>query len=768
MYPKTISQAGIRRAYPFLTYDRPVFRDECGKKTKDGLIPFSKHQRFVSAFMSPRFPFGGLLLYHAAGTGKTCAAVSAMSHFLFSRDNEWRVVWVTRRTLKGAPLKAIFSDLCLPEVRSMFRDRKTELFGTKVPSKKIERLKEAFAKAKKNDPSMLVSFWRRTMKGFPKKNIVTYGEFARALAKSSSPEELFGRFGGDTSRRGRGSDPLRNVLVIIDEAHNLYNLTDFRDADFDTLHKRKYAVKTRGGERLNGLSVIEHAIWNSYHQSGESSCRVLPLTATPMPTDPINLISLLNLLIRSPSKRLPTDWSFWSKNGKIREKARNVFKKQANGIISFFSGDRDPRYFALKPFGKLVDVRITRIQGESIKRCERSGGKQKDNLECVRRAVTVAATKGKMCRADAYAGRDAVVHTLKRRYRHYRKKEIEKAREVHRKKENKHYRRWRDAGGKREDFKKKSFKKPHHGEKTKALANQIKEAKSKTLKCTTSFSFVLDATKGGKRFFTPHLLKESMGRYAPKYKSLLDTIDALDEKDRKVRGKLFKHCIYCDTSGPGDGRAYGSKFAASAFLSGGYVMGRPKGSGRHITFSPPTLKSKDALKWKKSFCVLSSSTILGDDKTEARTQATLTTFNAKENVHGKNLRFILIDDSFKEGIDLHDVRYFHMMEPPLSTASLKQAVARVTRRCGSTNLPYTRTGWNVDLILYRSVFKEKPLYAYEKKLIPKSVLEKQALTNAFETMAKETSIDYNLNKAVLNFSPPYFRDGIETIESLMK
>ena len=95
----------------------------------------------------------------------------------------------------------------------------------------------------------------------------------------------------------------------------------------------------------------------------------------------------------------------------------------------------------------------------------------------------------------------------------------------------------------------------------------------------------------------------------------------------------------------------------------------------------------------------------------SRTLATLKTFNSGKNANGKYVRFILIDDSFKEGIDLHDVRYFHMMEPPLSTASLKQSIARVTRRCGSINLPYTRRGWMVDLILYRSVFKHgKPLY----------------------------------------------------------
>ena len=54
-------------------------------------------------------------------------------------------------------------------------------------------------------------------------------------------------------------------------------------------------------------------------------------------------------------------------------------------------------------------------------------------------------------------------------------------------------------------------------------------------------------------------------------------------------------------------------------------------------------------------------------------------FNTRpDNIYGKNIRFIIFDSGFKEGIDLFDVKYVHIFEPSMTIADLKQTIGRAT------------------------------------------------------------------------------------------
>jgi hypothetical protein len=68
------------------------------------------------------------------------------------------------------------------------------------------------------------------------------------------------------------------------------------------------------------------------------------------------------------------------------------------------------------------------------------------------------------------------------------------------------------------------------------------------------------------------------------------------------------------------------------------------------------------------------------------------------------LRIIVLDSKFKEGIDLFDVKYCHIMEEPLAESDMKQAIGRATRFCGQKGLPFVAgIGWTLNVFVYRTV-----------------------------------------------------------------
>ena len=88
-------------------------------------------------------------------------------------------------------------------------------------------------------------------------------------------------------------DPLRKTLLIIDEAHKLYgggDLSTIETPDMVSLHA---------------------SLMNSYIVSGSESVKLLLMTATPIQTDPMELIKLINLF-KMPNKQMPDNFEVFS------------------------------------------------------------------------------------------------------------------------------------------------------------------------------------------------------------------------------------------------------------------------------------------------------------------------------------------------------------------------------------------------------------------------------------------------------------------------
>ena len=191
--------------------------------------------------------------------------------------------------------------------------------------------------------------------------------------------------------------------------------------------------------------------------------------------------------------------------------------------------------------------------------------------------------------------------------------------------------------------------------------------------------------------FNPDLLNSVIPRGAPKIAKLFEKITELDEKDMRLHKKHFKHMIFTDIASS----SYGAKLIASAFVAKGFTPAFTRALG---------LKSDETLKETsgKNFGLLISKTFGKKSMSTKFKKAEMHKYNERPgNVQGDLMRFIILDQGFKEGIDLFDVKYVHLFEPLVSRADEKQAIGRGTRFCGQKGLEFhPRFGWPLYVFRY--------------------------------------------------------------------
>ena len=320
--------------------------------------------------------------------------------------------------------------------------------------------------------------------------------------------------------------------------------------------------------------------------------------------------------------------------------------------------------------------------------------------------------------------------------------------------------------------------------------------------------------------FDPELLNHDSKTKSPKLIALLDNIRALDKKDKKNDGHHYKHFIFCDVKSSNQG----ARMIASAFLAEGFHLAY-KAHGKNEPQSPksPSPKVPNVTKkvredtprpssvltnYKQSRKLKSMEQIEEDEEEESpktggatkkrfdkivldsdskltKTKGTnfyllssvnvydqpinvstkkqmLSKFNDRDsNVHGEEVRFIIMDSGFKEGIDLFDIKYVHIFEPTVNNADQKQVIGRGTRTCGQKGLDFHPTrGWPLHVFVYdisipgslqRHFLDSKTTF----ELYLKSLNLDMKLLSFLEHMEKTSiygSVDYELNKAVHEFS----------------
>jgi len=261
-----------------------------------------------------------------------------------------------------------------------------------------------------------------------------------------------------------------------------------------------------------------------------------------------------------------------------------------------------------------------------------------------------------------------------------------------------------------------------------------------------------------KKDFNPDMLNVYINNEAsPKLKLLLEQIRLLDEKDMKETGKLHKHLIFTDVNRS----TYGAKIVASALTANGlHLVYHPQGTGFSMNDDKKLLKTKHA-----NYAVLLSKSFFDRPVNAKIRKVILDKFNSRpDNTYGELVRFIVLDQGFKEGIDLFDVKYVHLLEPLAVNADEKQAIGRATRFCGQKGLTFhPRFGWPLFVFKYDVKISQElqdiwtdfdntktlfELYIKNSNLDMRKII----FANQLENATIDAAVDKELNKPVHLFA----------------
>ena len=335
----------VRDYFSQYAWDPVIMENNCvpkGGKQLGGatIMNYTPTQAFVSNFFTPQNPLKGMLLWHSVGTGKTCTAIAtATSSF---EKQGYTILWVTRTTLKNDIWKNMFDQVCHQIIKLKIENKGIVNQGIVIPSNNTDRMK------------LLSKAWRvRPM---------SYKQFSNLVSKKNQIYETMIKINGE-------EDPLRKTLLVIDEAHKLYgggDLSSIETPDMVSLHA---------------------SLMNSYIMSGSESVKLLLMTATPIQTDPMELIKLINLF-KMPNEQMPNNFDVFSEeylndNGFFKPEGLHKFRNEIAGHISYLNREKDARQFS-QPVVSIVqtnvyDKEILRYNKKATRKLYSSMNKQINN-----------------------------------------------------------------------------------------------------------------------------------------------------------------------------------------------------------------------------------------------------------------------------------------------------------------------------------------------------------------------------------------------------
>jgi hypothetical protein len=254
----------------------------------------------------------------------------------------------------------------------------------------------------------------------------------------------------------------------------------------------------------------------------------------------------------------------------------------------------------------------------------------------------------------------------------------------------------------------------------------------------------------------------------------MERIRELDEQDLEKEGKHFKHMIFTDIKSS----SYGAKLIGSAFVAKGYQPAfHVQGPGFTLHPDEKLLETHG-----QNFGILMSKNFYDRPMSIKFRKHLMETYNRRpENVQGNLVRFIILDQGFKEGIDLFDVKYVHLFEPVVVKADEKQAIGRGTRFCGQSGLKFhPKYGWPLYVFRYEvDIPKELQTKLKDAKQMFELYLNyadidlrKVIFAAELERVAIDTAVDKELTASVHQFKvdlpPPILKGGVIPTEELIR
>lgn len=670
-------QRKVSEQYRNLKWRKGPIENECvQKKKKSKKLNFHNSQLFLKEYFTPRNIQKGMIINHSVGSGKTCSAVAMGSTF---DKKHYKVLWVTQHKLKNDMWKNILGQFSCHEGYRDFQE------GMNIP--------DDFVKQKKIFHKITKKAW------YPP---ITYKQFSNLLLKKN-------KMGIDFYSRNE-TDPLRKVLVIIDESHNLFN-------------------KSLPEHQKPNMAIIKKKIYESYNLSKEDSVKIILLTATPLLDDVMSYFRLINLIIPQKRNRFRTDLKVFSekylKNDKFSDKGLQLFNENSSRLVSLLDLSQNKNKFAqpvmfeqismveevtsgknlkseikeLKNNNKNVEENLKSEMNYNFKNQKSlinyiKTNKDEDMIEKINIFLENAINQNqiKIFRKKKPSKSDKVIikdikENIKISFQN-KNKILKDKKKIKKTEINSQI-----------EIKKESLK-----SLTGKLDYQIKKCQDeeniqKQIKCLQKKNLWNSEKELQKQFrfenknFKKELLKKNIKKYSDKIDLLFQNIDRIDKKSLEVSGKLHKHVIYVHNNG-----YQGMKLLISCMIANNYNFLLKKENNKLV------IEQKNSY---QNFLTLTSGDIYNKTFNKKITKEINELYNERpNNINGQKCRFILIDYNYKEGIDLYDPKYFHILDSYLFETEMQQLVGRGTRNCGQKGLPFKK-GWRLLTYLYYNKYDKK-------------------------------------------------------------
>lgn len=297
-------------------------------------LELTNYQQFVTHFINPNTKFDKLLLIHSTGVGKTITALATALNFiniykqekLLDPNQKTGIIYIigfTKNVFKKELLnRSEFGIVNDEEIKEMtFLKKQILQFNNSPDIIKLKELKMKYSsrlKSRKGNGFFEFIGYKELVNKLIIKNQL---DIKLQLNNIHSENELNYLINQDIIKLNTEFlEQFDKSLIICDEIHNVYNSLE-----------------------TNNWGMSLNIIFNYYKT--KKSLRVLFLSATPINNNPIEIISLLNLLNTNSS--VITKKDIFDSSNNIKPNGYDIIKKNIKGKISFLK-DMDISSYPIK------------------------------------------------------------------------------------------------------------------------------------------------------------------------------------------------------------------------------------------------------------------------------------------------------------------------------------------------------------------------------------------------------------------------------------
>ena len=296
--------------------------DEIQEDMKSSDFILSPHQIFVKNFLSQYTPYNGLLLFHGLGTGKTCSAIGIseeMRNYIKQTGNtkKKKIIIIASPNVQDNFKKQLFDESKLTKQNNgdwnidgcLGNSMLNEINPTEIKNMKREDVITNI----NTIISSYYAFYGYTKFGNLVKEITEY----KRTGTGDKLETLKKQY-----KIRRIKEEFNDRLIIIDEAHNIRDITDTDD--------------TGDRDIYNQLKDIARYSENM---------KLLLLSGTPMYNSNKEIVWIANILNLNDGRGIIKTSDVFDSNGKLKDK--ELLVKKLRGYISYVKGE-NPYTFPLR------------------------------------------------------------------------------------------------------------------------------------------------------------------------------------------------------------------------------------------------------------------------------------------------------------------------------------------------------------------------------------------------------------------------------------